>query len=134
MASGYYITLFSSETLVKGRLIIYNTARSVHASRKGVELTDDLTVPLTHVVPEGEAALLDAFRLQPSLSIEERWVVEDVVRLSLLGLLERLPVGTPEAVVDRVCDLLADVKDLLGLPNQSSPVQVLYMNKLTDTN
>lgn len=77
-------------------------------------MNHDLTVPLTEPVPTGEALLLDQFRSSTGLTEHERHGVETLVTDGLTTLLERLPCGTPERLIDRICDLLSDIGNLLS--------------------
>lgn len=77
-------------------------------------MPDDLTVPLTHPVPAGEALLLEACR-EVRLPPEVRCGLRDEVIGAVAGLLGRLPAGTPEPLVDRLVDLLHEVDDLLDV-------------------
>jgi hypothetical protein len=76
-------------------------------------VTHDMTIPLTIAVPPGEALLLELRGF--GLPERERREVGSWVRKELDALLEGLPSGTPVALVDRVCDLLHDLDDLLGV-------------------
>lgn len=78
----------------------------------------DLTAGLTVAVPAGEAMLLDLREM--SLPEPERRRVGSWVRAELGALLEGLPAGTSVVLVDRVCDLLYDLDDLLELDTLDS--------------
>ena len=89
-------------------------------------LFHDFTTPLTHAVPEGEALLLE-LRREP-LPADVRRAVAMETDTALAGLLAALPAGTPEPLVDRVCELRADLLELVGLTPLEGWITVLAPN------
>lgn len=81
------------------------------------------TMPLTVAVPVGEFLLFEGCR-GLRLPVEECALVHDDVVATLTGLLDRLPAGTPEVLVDRLCDVLADVGDFLEMPSKPTSENV----------
>jgi hypothetical protein len=85
---------------------------------KDLTVNHDYTIPLTVPVPAGEAMLLDLRDM--GLPEPERQRVSVWMRTQLSALLEELPAGVPVVLVDRVCELLHDLDDLLEVDTLDS--------------
>lgn len=75
----------------------------------------DLTVPLTVPVVAGEALLLDNFRSSPKLPVSEQRRIVALVEQWVNELLDVLPVGTPESLIDQACELVDSARCHVGL-------------------
>lgn len=110
----YYYTEISFKNTCQWVSDALECALSRHHERE--KLNHDLTAPLTVPVAEGEAFLLDHLRTARNLSPKEQQDIDEVVQRHLSMLLEELPPGTPEGLIDRICELGQSAESLLKIP------------------